>query len=83
MIPVSLWPFALGLAGAPYAIAATILSLAYLWYTILYLQITRTPETDQPDQASLRDLRAPRASVIYLPLLLAAMMLDAQGRLLF
>ncbi len=80
MIPVSLWPFALGTAGKPYAVAATILSLGYLWYTIRFARITRNPNSPE-SRLPARDLL--RASVIYLPLLLAAMMLDAQGRLFF
>ncbi|MDP9039500.1 MAG: heme o synthase [Acidobacteriota bacterium] len=81
MLPVSLWPYALGVVGAPYAIAATLLSLAYLWYTIRFASIARTPRYAATRPFAARDLL--RASVIYLPLLLAAMMLDARGRLLF
>jgi protoheme IX farnesyltransferase len=82
MVPVSLWPFALGIAGYPYAAAATVLSLAYLWYTIRFARITRSGEGEiASGRTPARDLL--RASVIYLPLLLAAMMLDARGRLLF
>jgi heme o synthase len=80
MLPVSFWPFALGTAGKPYAIAATVLSLGYLWYTIRFARITRNPNSPESRKPA-RDLL--RASVIYLPLLLAAMMLNAQGRLLF
>ena len=80
MIPASLWPYFLGTTGIPYAIAATILGLGYLWYTIRFARILRDPVSAASRQYS-RDLL--RASVIYLPLLLAAMMLDAKGRLLF
>jgi heme o synthase len=80
MIPVSLWPAALHSTGYVYAIVATILGLGYLWYTIRFARITRDPVSD----ASLLVARnLLRFSVIYLPLLLAAMMLDAKGRLLF
>ena len=85
MLPVSLWPVYLGMAGTPYAVAATVLSLGYLWYTIRFAAIARHLDQRTPDSPSLRlparDLL--RASVIYLPLLLAAMMLNARGRLLF
>jgi protoheme IX farnesyltransferase len=83
MVPVSLWPFALGTAGYPYAVAASVLSAGYLWYTIRFARIVRSGGEAQPSSANspARDLL--RASVIYLPLLLAAMMLDARGRLLF
>ncbi len=76
MIPVSLWPVSLGVTGTPYAVAATLLGLGYLAYTIRFARVIRHPAG--PDARNLL-----RASVIYLPLLLAAMMLDAQGRLLF
>lgn len=80
MIPVSLWPTWLGVTGVPYAVAATILSIGYLYYTIRFARITRDPLSE----ASRRDARdLLRASVIYLPLLMAALMLDAKGRLLF
>ncbi|RXH56420.1 heme o synthase [Granulicella sibirica] len=80
MIPVSLWPTALGITGIPYAIAATILSIGYLVYTVRFARITRSPELPS-SRVPARELL--RFSVIYLPLLLAAMMLNAQGRLLF
>ena len=80
MIPVSLWPTWLGTTGNFYAVAATILSAGYLWYTIRFARIVRAPLA--PDARTYaRDLL--KASVIYLPLLMAAMMLDAKGRLLF
>jgi protoheme IX farnesyltransferase len=80
MIPVSLWPAALHTTGSLYAVVATILGLGYLWYTVRFARITRDPASD----ASLLVARnLLRFSVIYLPLLLAAMMLNAKGRLLF
>nr|WP_218884601.1 heme o synthase [Edaphobacter lichenicola] len=80
MIPASLWPAALHTTGYFYAVAATILGTGYLWYTIRFARILRNPDSDS-SRLVARDLL--RASVIYLPLLLAAMMLDAKGRLLF
>jgi heme o synthase len=80
MIPVSLWPVSLGITGRVYAVVASLLGIAYLWYTIRFARITRDPESAVSHQYA-RDLL--RISVIYLPLLLAAMMLDAKGRLLF
>jgi heme o synthase len=80
MIPVSLWPVALHTTGYPYAIAAGILGMVYLWYTIRFARILRNPQSDA-SHLYARDLL--RISVIYLPLLLAAMMLNAKGRLLF
>jgi protoheme IX farnesyltransferase len=85
MVAVSLWPFELGTAGYVYAVAAGVLSLGYLWYTIRFARIVRSPDLHDVDAVShrvpARDLL--RASVIYLPLLLAFMMLDARGRLRF
>lgn len=85
MVAASLWPVALGTAGYVYAVAASVLSLGYLWYTIRFSSIVRSlgpGGVEAPLHGTpARDLL--RASVIYLPLLLAAMMLDARGRLLF
>jgi protoheme IX farnesyltransferase len=80
MIPVSLWLFWLHVTGLPYAIAATVLGAGYLAATVRFVQITR-----DPDAATNRDRARNllKVSVIYLPLLLLAMMLNAQGRLLF
>ncbi len=80
MIPVSLWPWTLHVTGAVYPVVAGVLGLGYLWYTIRFARILRNPDSD----ASLLPARQLlRISVMYLPLLLAAMMLDAKGRLLF
>jgi heme o synthase len=85
MVAASLWPFMLGTAGYGYAVAATLLSLGYFWYTIRFGKIARIPSFGDAEGLThatpARDLL--RASVIYLPLLLAAMMLDARGRVLF
>jgi heme o synthase len=80
MIPVSLWPTWLGITGIPYAIAATILGAGYLYYTIRFARIIRNPLAEESRRYA-RDLL--HASIIYLPLLMAALMLNAQGRLLF
>jgi protoheme IX farnesyltransferase len=90
MVPVSLWPFVQGTTGVAYAVAAAVLSLGYLWCTIRFARIGfgeagRSPDLHNAEAPShrqpARDLL--HASIIYLPLLLAAMMLDARGRLLF
>jgi protoheme IX farnesyltransferase len=80
MIPISLWTVSLGISGYIYGVAATLLGFGYLWYTIRFARIIREPKSPASRKYA-RDLL--RASVIYLPLLLAAMMLDARGRLLF
>jgi protoheme IX farnesyltransferase len=80
IIPGTLWIVSLGIAGYAYGAAATILGLVYLWYTLRFARIIRDPESAASRQYA-RDLL--HASILYLPLLLAAMMLDAKGRLLF
>ena len=80
MIPTALWTTFLGVTGKPYAVIATILSLGYLWYTIRFARILSNPD-DPTTRTTARNLL--KASVIYLPLLLAAMILNAQGRVFF
>jgi len=80
MIPVALWTTFLGVTGIPYAVIAGLLSLGYLWYTIRFAAILRDP-TASENFTLARNLL--KCSVIYLPLLLAAMMLDAKGHLIF
>ncbi|HEY1742670.1 MAG TPA: heme o synthase [Granulicella sp.] len=80
MIPVSLWPTWLHITGLPYAVVAGVLGIWYLYATIRFAAITRNPEAAE-NRALARQLL--KVSVMYLPLLLLAMMLNAQGRLLF
>lgn len=80
MIPVSLWPVWLHVTGRWYGAAAVVLGLGYLGYTVRFARILRDPAAAE-SRGMARDLL--KASVIYLPLLLGAMMLDAKGRLLF
>jgi heme o synthase len=77
MIPVSLAPWYLHLTGLPYAIAALVLGAIYLAYTIRFSQITRA-KTEIESKMYARDLL--KVSVIYLPLLLTIMMLNAAGK---
>jgi heme o synthase len=77
MIPVSAVPFYLHLAGRVYLAAALVLGLGYLAYTLRFTRITRALTTAE-SRGYARALL--RASVIYLPLLLTVMMLDATGR---
>jgi protoheme IX farnesyltransferase len=80
MIPISLWPTYLHVTGIPYAIAAFALGLWYLYATVRFARIVRNPE-DPANRAAARNLL--KVSVMYLPLLLLAMALNAQGRLFF
>jgi len=80
MIPVSLWLTWLHITGVPYAVTALLLGIWYLYSTIKFAKILRNPN-DPGNRALARQLL--KVSVMYLPLLLIAMMLNAQGRLLF
>jgi len=73
MIPVSLAPYFLHIAGNLYAVAAAVLGVVYLAYTVRFARITKcsASESRQYARALLK------VSVIYLPLLLAVLMLDA------
>jgi heme o synthase len=79
MIPVSLLPVYLHVAGFIYGAIALLLGCVYLAYTIRF---TKTPAASKRSHAEskmyARDLL--KVSVIYLPLLLTALMLNATGR---
>ncbi len=79
MIPVSLWPTALHITGLPYALVALLLDAYYLWATLRFARIMRAPGSAENRKLARGLLKV---SVIYLPLLLLAMILNAQGRLL-
>ena len=85
MIGAALWPFALGTAGYLYAAAAIVLSAGYLWYSVRFASIVRSPDLHDADAVSHRGpaRKLLHASILFLPLLLAAMMLDARGHLMF
>ena len=74
MIPVSLAPWWLGLAGPLYAALAAALGLVYLAYTIRFGRILRA-ESEIESRMLARDLL--KVSIIYLPLLLTTLMLCA------
>lgn len=77
MIPVSLAPWWLGLDGPVYAVAAVILGLLYLAYTIRFRRILR-PIPEAESRMIARDLL--KVSVIYLPALLTTLMLCATAK---
>jgi protoheme IX farnesyltransferase len=80
IIPASLWLSYLHVTGLPYTIVATILGLWYLYASIRFARIARSSD-ERENLASARNLL--KVSIIYLPLLMLAMILNAQGRLLF
>ncbi len=77
MIPVSLTPWLLGIAGLPYAILAIALGLIYLAYTLRFARILRTANETESRMLA-RDLL--KVSVLYLPLLFTALMLCATAK---
>lgn len=74
MVPVSLLPWYFDISGRVYAVAALVLGLGYLAYTIRFAKILKAP-TFAASRPYARALL--KASVLYLPLLLIVMMLDA------
>ncbi len=77
MVPVSLMPVYLGMTGRIYGVMAVVLSLVYLIYTLRFRRIV-TASSKAESRMYARDLL--QVSVIYLPLLLLVLMLDARSR---
>jgi heme o synthase len=77
MIPISTIPYFLHLTGWIYLLSAIVLGLVYLAYTIGFARIT-SARTAAESRGYARALL--KASVLYLPILLTIMMLDATGR---
>lgn len=74
MIPVSLSPYFLHMAGKPYAFAALVLSAVYLAYTLRFRRIITARSTSESKMYA-RDLL--KISIIHLPVLLVILMLNA------
>jgi protoheme IX farnesyltransferase len=74
LIPLSLTPWAQGLAGETYAMLAAALALVYLGFTIRFARILRAATEDESRELA-RDLL--KVSILYLPLLFAALMFYA------
>lgn len=74
MIPVSLVPCWLHLAGPWYAAIAVALGLVYLGYTVRFSRILKAASPDESRRLA-RDLL--KISVVYLPLLFTALMICA------
>jgi protoheme IX farnesyltransferase len=73
LIPVSLLPTYLGMAGRAYFFGAIALGLAYLFFGVR-LAMLKLPATSAQSKKAARQLL--QASVIYLPLLLGLLMID-------
>jgi len=76
LIPVSLMPALLRMAGKVYVAGSLVLGLAFLWF-VFRLARTQLPTTSPESKKLARQLL--QASVIYLPLLFALMMIDRIG----
>ena len=76
LIPVSLMPALLRMAGKVYVAGSLVLGLAFLWF-VFRLARTKLPTTSPESKKLARQLL--QASVIYLPLLFALMMIDRIG----
>jgi protoheme IX farnesyltransferase len=77
MIPVSLLPVWLHMDGKIYLVVAPVLGALYLGYTIRFARIVGA-RSEAESRMYARDLL--KVSVIYLPLLLTALMLNAAGK---
>ena len=77
MIPVSLIPWWLGMAGITYAVIAAALGLLYLGYTVRFAGILRAAD-DTESRMLARDLL--KVSVLYLPLLFTTLMICATSK---
>jgi len=77
MIPVSLAPWWLGMAGPAYAVLAFAFGVSYLAYTVRFARILRARSATESRMLA-RDLL--KVSVIYLPVLLTTLMLCATAR---
>jgi heme o synthase len=73
LIPISLMPALLHMSGRIYLGGALVLGLAFVWF-VLRLARTKLPTTSPDSRKLARHLL--QASVIYLPLLFALMMID-------
>jgi protoheme IX farnesyltransferase len=74
LIPVSLLPFRLHMAGTAYLIGAIVLGCVYFYFATR-LGAEQLPPADARSKTNARNLL--RASVLYLPLLFLVMMLNA------
>ena len=73
LLPVSLLPAWMGMAGAPYLVGAALLGGALLWFGVRLARLGQTPAEPASKQRARHLLQA---TVFYLPLLFALLMLD-------
>jgi protoheme IX farnesyltransferase len=77
LIPISLSPVLLGMSGPIYFWAALVLGLAYLAAAIRFRDVVSAPNSAGANTLARQLLQT---SVLYLPLLMTAMMLNARGQ---
>jgi protoheme IX farnesyltransferase len=77
LIPVSLLPFFVGMSGIAYAASAVILGLALLYFGF---RLTQSRFQPSPGVSKRLARQLLQASVIYLPILFAIMMIDTASR---
>jgi heme o synthase len=75
LIPVSVLPTLLGFTGTTYLAGAIMLSLAYLWFGLRLRNLGLAPAAAESKPTARRLLQA---SVLYLPLLFALLMLSVK-----
>jgi heme o synthase len=73
LVPVSLAPALIGMSGWTYFAGALLLGLGFLWFSLRMWTMKLTPAVPQ---SKVRARHVLQASVIYLPLLFALMMLN-------
>ena len=74
LVPVSIAPVILGMTGAVYFVGALLLSLAFFWFGMRLWRLKLAPSAPESKKTARELLQA---SVIYLPLLFALMMITA------
>ncbi len=77
LIPVSLAPSLMGMAGRIYLVGAFVLGTALLWFGVRLARLHLPPRAARSKAAARHLLQA---SVFYLPLLFALMMINTAAR---
>jgi heme o synthase len=76
LVPATLAPVLMGMTGATYLIGALVLDAAFLWFGLRLAKLKLAPGIPESKRAARHLLQA---SVFYLPLLFALMMINAKG----
>jgi heme o synthase len=76
LVLATLAPVMIAMAGTPYLLGALVLDTAFLWFGLRLARLKLPPGIPESRRAARHLLQA---SVFYLPLLFALMMIDAKG----